>query len=241
MHWGVKGLGNIEEIKAYLSEAPYCPVCYYTNIIMDKQYRWLFRQNYHSEPFINQLSEGGFCSVHSWQVGKSPQAYDMTYPYSTVLNNYAYQIYGLLNEIKRRTKKKTGLLSYFYSRLFGNRQPKDKSNFLQCPFCDLQKRSDLYYLTRLLRGLDSGKLIKLYNNSPGLCRIHLYQALKKCSDKTRVILLGKALETVEEVLKDLEEYKRKRDYRYKDEPKGSEQTAWQTAMQMYDGYRKYDS
>lgn len=141
---------------------------------------------------------------------------------------------------KQKTEKKTGRLKKMLESINGKDSgAENRDSVLTCPMCEMEASSGRYAIYELAKALEDNEIRELYRTSPGLCRTHLLMALDIISgDDEREFFLKSAIDKTSDMVKSLEEYFRKTDYRYSSEPKGEEQTAWLRAMQMYNGFVK---
>ncbi|MCR4441746.1 MAG: DUF6062 family protein [Peptococcaceae bacterium] len=228
-------MDSFADIKELLKQ-PYCPVCFYINESLDRQFRWLFIEYRSSAPFIKRLAEGGLCPVHSWQIINGPHGKEMSFAYRAVIKHYGNVLRHLKDNIGKSISEQKGIKRFFSFLFPDKKEDLIKKQKRSCPFCDSRKISGEYIIDRLIKSLDDEENVRLYRKSPGLCRSHLFEALEACDHSKKMVLLGAAIKNIEEISADLDEYFRKTDYRYSHEPKGKEQEAWLKAMLMYDGY-----
>ena len=96
-----------------------------------------------------------------------------------------------------------------------------------CPLCQAAAEAAESKIDILLEELANDSFLDAYVSSAGLlCRPHLLVALAK--DPAEAIvgpLLEKHLRVLDADAAELDEYLRKKDYRFSDEPKGAEQVA----------------
>jgi hypothetical protein len=107
----------------------------------------------------------------------------------------------------------------------------------RCPLCEAATESAESKVDTLLEELTNDSFLDEYVSSPGLlCRPHLLLALTK--DPAEAIvgpLLEKHLRVLDADARELDEYLRKKDYRFSDEPKGAEQQAPLRSIETYVG------
>jgi hypothetical protein len=107
-----------------------------------------------------------------------------------------------------------------------------------CLFCESSRRTARYYTAMLLKGLSDAEVRCLYENSDGLCMQHFFLAVED-ADFRHVPqlneLIKKQIRGLRELKDDFEEFFRKGGYRFCNEPKGQEQTAWIHAMSRFIG------
>lgn len=85
----------------------------------------------------------------------------------------------------------------------------------------------------LLSGLHELQIAEAFEQSPGLCVPHLMQALAlEKESAAREYLVEKHRRAFSVLLGELEEFCRKRDYRYSHETYGKESDAWIRTVKM---------
>ena len=107
----------------------------------------------------------------------------------------------------------------------------------RCPACVEQDAATLRKLEFLLGALRAGSMQASYASSDGLCMPHLLAAATHAAGDRDVcrFLLDDARRRLAELSRGLDEYDRKRDHRFRDEPKGMEQLAPAAAIARYAG------
>lgn len=108
-----------------------------------------------------------------------------------------------------------------------------------CPVCESAYFAERTALSELLRWFDDAELQAHYGPSFGLCLPHLQRASDEYKDHPHLPALRAAeLEKLRRLQHELQEFNRKRDYRFADEPKGAEQTAWRRVIEKFTGKRE---
>jgi len=109
----------------------------------------------------------------------------------------------------------------------------------ECPVCETARFNERVFLGELLRWFDDAELQAKYRPSFGLCLPHLQRALDKFPDHPQLAaLLAAEREKLVALQGELKEFNRKLDYRFADEPKGAEQTAWRRVLEKFVGKRE---
>jgi hypothetical protein len=108
-----------------------------------------------------------------------------------------------------------------------------------CPVCDTARFNERVYLGELLRHFDDPELRPRYEQSFGLCLPHLQQAAHEYPGHDKLpALLAAERKKLAALRAELQEFNRKRDYRFANEPKGAEQTAWRRVIEKFTGKRE---
>lgn len=102
----------------------------------------------------------------------------------------------------------------------------------ECPACTYARAMEGLYLDVLLeRLLGEDGLLAAYQASEGLCLPHFRQALARVRDGAVYTTLVSAQRAIgQRRLAELNEFIRKNDYRFRDEPWGRERDAWLRAL-----------
>jgi hypothetical protein len=129
------------------------------------------------------------------------------------------------------------------SKARGKRRPPEAPSLslatANCPVCDWDWSTEELYLSNLLDGFDDAEFASRYRESCGVCLPHLQMALDERADHAKLPLLVQAeREKLEALGAELQEFIRKHDYRYADEPKGREQTSWTRVVEKFVGQRE---
>jgi hypothetical protein len=108
-----------------------------------------------------------------------------------------------------------------------------------CPICETARFNERVFLGELLRWFDDPELQPKYRSSFGLCLPHLQHALDEFTDHPRLpALLAAERDKLVALQAELQEFSRKLDYRFADEPKGCEQTSWRRVIEKFVGKRE---
>ena len=107
----------------------------------------------------------------------------------------------------------------------------------RCPVCALVQARAQDHMSTLLAHLEGpGGLLDAYLQSDGLCLDHFRQALGQARSGSQAMALVDAQRSVwQRLLADLDEFIRKSDQRFRDEPFGEERDAWRRALAAISG------
>lgn len=232
-----------EEIKSFLARDDCCPICLACNESLNKQWFWFFSESYGFGESVNQYIEHyGFCVQHTLQIKEIEQPWQTSAIYSWIIQNKlpelekvleALRKYSADNERKTKTSFVIGISRRNLKKFLQISKPKGS-----CIFCDFIRSTEEYQIDSLLRALDDEQVKQLYRKSFGLCMRHFFLVLERIDPE----FISSAREIVElqisrlkELEIDFKEFFRKRDYRFKDELRGKEQTAWIRAIKRFIG------
>jgi hypothetical protein len=108
-----------------------------------------------------------------------------------------------------------------------------------CPICETARFNERVFLGELLRWFGDAELQSKYRLSFGLCLPHLQHARDEFPQHPQLpALLAAEREKLVALRSELQEFTRKRDYRYADEAKGREQTSWRRVVEKFVGKRE---
>ncbi|OGO04328.1 MAG: hypothetical protein A2Y73_03765 [Chloroflexi bacterium RBG_13_56_8] len=100
-----------------------------------------------------------------------------------------------------------------------------------CPACAIGRETERDHVELLLAHLGDDELYKAYSGGEGLCLVHFVQALEAVDgEETFQRLVQPQLARYRVMLADLDEFIRKRDYRFRKEEYGQEGDVWLRVM-----------
>jgi len=108
-----------------------------------------------------------------------------------------------------------------------------------CLFCESLRETAHHSIADLLEGLSDREVRRLYEDSDGLCMQHFFLAIENADFRHASELnelIKKQIKGLLELKDDFGEFFRKGDYRFSNEPKGKEQTAWIRALSKLLGH-----
>jgi hypothetical protein len=105
-----------------------------------------------------------------------------------------------------------------------------------CYLCRYARRSEHDDLKTILEFIGEPEFAEAFTRSAGLCLPHLYAAMAVGRDHPNLrTLLAMHEKCWQDLLWELEEFARKFDYRYADEPRGRESSSWHRALDAFVG------
>lgn len=213
---------------------PGCPVC---RLLEEGSRRYLDQLLYEqvNDPGTRDVLRAtrGFCNWHAWMLREIlNSASGVSILYSDFLGE-------TIRSLKRLPERPPAVspLRRFWARLRGLGSPAPRpvrEPRPPCPACHGWP-SETYDLQTLVAFLDDSEFSAAYQRSGGLCLPHLEQALSLASAAAAGRLLEITLPRLEHLRWELEEFGRKRDYRYAEEERGEEGTAWLRAVEFFVG------
>lgn len=111
-----------------------------------------------------------------------------------------------------------------------------KSQSRPCPACRAQTECRKRYASTLIEWIHDHELTSALQAGHGFCIPHFLELLDMpMSARTRAFLIRLQREKMTSLLRELEEFHRKCDYRFRDEGFGSESDSWLRAVRMMVG------
>ncbi|OPY59209.1 MAG: hypothetical protein A4E55_00313 [Pelotomaculum sp. PtaU1.Bin035] len=218
-----------------------CPPCVYGEESKKTYLKWFDIEYYNSVPTMLEVSKNGFCRQHGWQISSLGNEL-------STLNQFVANI--KLTELKNikavLQSNKNGWLGQIwpFSVIFSKRSANVFINILKrlrtaekCPICETVEQGEQRALTYLASFLKEKKGQKIYRQSPALCWRHLIGLFYEVPKELTLLLTDIHIEQLQRLDSDFEEYFRKTDYRFANEPKGEEQLAWLKSLRFYVGER----
>jgi len=176
----------------------------------------------------------GFCNAHAWMALRTPAA---DAGLAIVYDDLIRMVLPHITELARLRDKQRA--SHAFTNLLHNAAPPVLPATATCPVCASNEQTARLYLHELLDFFNDADLHKKYFQSFGICLPHLRQALREFPDDPQLPpLLDAERDKLVALQTELQEYNRKRDYRYANEPKGVEQTSWRRVIEKFVGKRE---
>jgi len=105
----------------------------------------------------------------------------------------------------------------------------------RCPACRASDEAVQRYGRTLLAWLEQEELAAAYASAGGLCLPHLREVLGMANDAQMRTVLGWQEAIYRDLIAQLDEFIRKHDHRFRDEPFGAEKDAWLRAVAVLAG------
>ena len=174
----------------------------------------------------------GFCNRHAWQLVEQGGALGI----AIIYRNLAEVAIEAIESGRERSRVR--LLQSNYRRkkeeLVAAVSPKGK-----CPACAQEEEVERLYLEALVSVLSSDRLDDLIRDDNALCIPHFRRALLLPMEESAYDKLLKwELSALSHVDAELGEFIRKNDYRFADEPMGSEGDSWSRVVALINGEKK---
>jgi hypothetical protein len=215
-----------------------CPVCI---VVLESMQQSMDSWQYEGFTDVEQRHElirsRGFCPLHTWQLAQHDNAFQLAEVYSGVLPEIlaslkqdaaCHSVPQRPSRWSRWWKRRTRLSATTYA----------VPAFEECPFCRDRASVEQRLISTLLELLLSEEIRTLMSQSTGLCLLHFTQAHTQAEEREpRQLrsLLECQLICMQRLLEEIQEQIRKHDYRFKDETRGNEMTAWRRAAELCAG------
>jgi hypothetical protein len=220
---------------------PGCPVCRVVQASLEHTLRSFFYESVNDRGLRAELRRSlGFCREHTWlalepglgdALGVAILYNDV---FKTVLRRLPHPsdsaskggLASLLGQVQRQFAEKVKAARLALTAT------------APCPICLQSETSTRLALNALVTHLVDPVLPDALRASEGLCLPHLRSALGAAPGEEQVdALLSISRSRLEALQVELEELIRKNDYRFRDEPSGSERDAWLRAARLAVGER----
>ncbi len=220
-----------------------CPVCLVMLERMEREMDlWQYEVVSDMRNRQTLLRSKGFCARHTWQLALAP---NLPTPFALAMV-YRSLLPDVLEEVQRdleqaRTARPARGAGFWkrFRRKRGKTEVAEGAHFFStCPLCQRQADIERELIQELLTLLSSQHFLTQLPHTTGFCLLHLTQATRAArSPEQRVTLLECQSACLQRNLAELDELVRKHDYRFLQEPRGEEMTAWRRAAELLVGNR----
>jgi hypothetical protein len=221
-------------VKAALKESG-CPICRIVLEDLRRYWFWYTVESYGEAPVLAELAEAqGFCYLHTQQL------LEHTLPYQTAFI-YQYLIGRLLPEVEKGPQPTRGSLLARLLRWLRHAAPRLFPS-KGCPICTRICSFEGYAVNALATYLKTAEGQSQLMEADGLCLPHFRRVASRIDGTPEADALWvRQFVLLRELERDLAELQRKYDYRFREEPAGQEQDAWQRAARFFAGGVPYCS
>jgi len=228
------GLNYAQQKDALSSDG--CSICALLVTGMRKYLFWFLYQSVNDAHSRKRLLESkGFCRTHAWQLYQIERdEWSDSLDVALLYEEQIKDAMRALDNLKRSTpsfKPKRGL--------FRNLSHPPLSPFIpkkECPACEHQRQMEENQISSFIESLGETEFQEMYQESFGLCIPHFWKVLEATDDEaSKAFLINVQRSKTERLSLLLEEYIRKHDYRFANEPKGEESQSPHRAIEMMVG------
>jgi len=185
---------------------------------------------------VNLAKAKGFCNWHAWMSMEIPNSG----------SGIAIIYKDLLDAEIRELSEWEGARSFSDKRKRSKSRERYRSVFLSpwedkasCPICEWVKEHEKFEMGTLLDFIDEEAFSKEFEKSSGICIRHLLLIMEGFDKHPNLLLLvKKQVKKYQSLSDELEEFIRKLDYRFSEEPKGSEADSWKRVIEQFSGKRE---
>jgi hypothetical protein len=221
-----------------------CPIC---TLVLDAVARYMdgvIYENVNDPPTRDAVvAARGYCNTHSWRLREMGAGFGTALMYRDVLRHLSEEIAGSAGGSGLALfgdGRKGGLLDRL-AGLAGSADAGTKGQaapdpHVACPACQARGRYEALYLGALLDHLGDEELAQACRAAGGLCLVHLDQAIATARDAAALqYLLDLERDCMARLTRELSEFIRKHDYRFRSEGMGAEGNAWIRAIELVAG------
>jgi len=198
-----------------------CPVCFLMAKSVHKMMDDFLYEQVNDSRIRQELHASmGFCNIHVWQLQKFGDPLGMRIIYE-----------DLLNILEKKAKDSRELVEKHFLKPDNYQVSK-----AICPICKHSKKVEKMYISSFIEYFNDAEFNSNFKLSFGLCLNHLVKGLNDCHDKKVIAELKEIeLQKWESLRQELNEFKRKSDYRFANEGFGAEGDAWIRAIEKMTG------
>ena len=216
-----------------------CPICRACNDALERQWFWFFSESYGEGSGVSKyINYYGFCEKHTLEMARRGPPWQKSAIYSWIIDNKLPKLEDTLKALEQQTPIGNNPMATYLGLRGLKRKIEPVNPKGSCLLCDTLEDASKRVLVDMIMVLDDLEVGKLFRKSNGLCMKHFFNALDYIKPEyfTGLLeLVAVQIARLKELKKDFDEYFRKGDYRFANEPKGREQTAWIRAVKRFIG------
>jgi uncharacterized protein DUF6062 len=231
-----KFIGYFQLLDAFKHEG--CPVCAELEEGAIKALDGLMYEQANDPRTRRRLVEShGFCNWHAWMIPNLPNcALGTALIYKNLLDETLERLEAVRREARPcgRWRRLRESLTGWRDEALAMRAWRSKK--ARCYLCTFARRTERDALKMVLEFMHEADFAAAFSRSSGLCLPHLMQAMTIGRDHPNLsTLLADHERRWRNLSWELQEFARKFDYRYADEPKGRESSSWHRALEALVG------
>jgi len=202
-----------------------CPICRVQREWSQRFYFWLVTQDYYGGTMPQKLKQaGGLCRKHADKLLELRSVYTTSVMYEYLVKDAIAKLQVVAEEARRAASQPSRKPPRFSTLPTG-----------ECPACADDREVVESTVRELVAGLSDGAIAEKFRAGDALCMPHFHRAVEYATPDIVVLLAQTQIAKLNALTNDFTEYFRKVDYRFANEPKGDEQTAWQRAITRLSG------
>lgn len=185
----------------------------------------------------------GWCNLHAWQLSdQTGAAFDVAILYRSTLRTMLQTLESY--EAQPLQGDQNGPMAWLRAAV-GSAQAGQTAALAEalapegpCPACRLRAQTEKAYLEILLQHIGDADISTRFQQSGGLCWPHFRLTLEQKPTTMQLqALIGLQRAATEHLYTELQEFIRKHDYRYQDEPMTTEGNVWLRVVAQVSGLR----
>jgi hypothetical protein len=218
-----------------------CPLCRLCDESLGRGWFWLFSESYGEGSVVSKyIDYWGFCKEHSRMIARIGPKWQKSVIYQWIIKAHLSQLEEFQRRVQHLERPRT-IISRMASRRSAAKTVRSIIPTGDCLFCETLRETARRWISYLLESLVDPQIRRLYADSDGLCMQHFFLAIEDANLRHAPEvneLIKKQTKGLRELMDDFNEFFRKEDYRFSNEPKGNEQNAWMRAMTKFIGGMK---
>jgi hypothetical protein len=211
-----------------------CAVCRLTQRSLERYFSALVYESINDPRRRSELrAANGFCAVHGAMLREARSALGASILYRDIVAALSRRLEELEFDPDDKQER-------WWARLNNVRRQPHRRHILRpargCPACALRAESSQLMIELFLRHSTETELLERFRHSSGLCLEHLRRTLEHAPDQVAFERIKSAqLDIWARLTAELDEFIRKEDERFADEPRGTERNAWLRAIELIAG------
>jgi hypothetical protein len=217
-----------------------CPVC---TVVLEQMSMVMKTWSYEGFTDVEhrqQITQArGFCPLHTWQLTQRNNAFQLAVVYEHVLDVMEHELADEQRSLPQTLSSRDWLTRLRNMLRPDSSSPVDSARlYEQCYFCQARANGEQRLIERLVGLMHTERMASLLRQSTGLCRLHFAWALHSAQEHAaaqRTALIECQQACIQRVLDEVRALIRNHDYRFGQEPRGDEMTAWRRAADLCAG------
>lgn len=209
------------ELLDAVRNAPGCPLCNIEAVCIRRYFESLLYESI-NDPGVREelIRSRGYCQRHAHYLRQHGNGFGIAILYQDQIELFLRSLDELQTSLAKITTKREHAWS----------QTKT------CPACRVQNDCRERYGSTLIQWIDDKEMRDAMDAGRGLCVPHFLALLGMTTDaRLRMYLIEMQRTRMSSLLQELEEFRRKHDYRFRDERFGNEADSWSRAIKMMVG------
>jgi hypothetical protein len=220
--------------------SPGCPICELIQRDTKRHLDTLYYENVMDPGLRAALRRSiGFCNWHAWKSTEIQNVgLSIAVIYEDLLDIQRRDLSKIIRDLKGRSRsrlfhfrKKPVYDETVHHRVFASDGP--------CPVCSFNAQFTVSYLREMIRSISEQEFEEGFRSSSGLCIPHMQMLIGMFWDHPSLpVILELQSSKLDALSRELKEFIRRHDYRFKDETRGTEFDSWRRAIEQFAGKRE---